>query len=227
MLIAMLSQALYVAGRHDEARRCAEQAVGCVFPISQRLAQGVLAMVMAADGEVLEAERLARDAVSFFTESDLVLDHAMALTSLGEVLRLAGRPTDAAATVEQAMDLYVRKGDVVSARRARTLRDQLAAAAQHERAPGHPSGRGRVTSCSWTDGWRGPGGSPAALVTGAGLVEPSHVLEVVRHHIVGIGEHDVMTGSAMELVHGSEDVVAEEVVPWAREEEIAAVSPNS
>jgi hypothetical protein len=128
-----------------------------VFPISQRLAQGVLAMVMAADGEVLEAERLARDAVSFFTESDLVLDHAMALTSLGEVLRLAGRPTDAAATVEQAMDLYVRKGDVVSARRARTLRDQLAAAAQHERAPGHPSGRGRVNELFMDRGLARPG----------------------------------------------------------------------
>jgi ATP/maltotriose-dependent transcriptional regulator MalT len=129
MLMAMLSQALYVTGRREEAQLNAEQALACTMPMSQRLAQSVLAMVMATEGELVEAERLAREAVAFFEGSDLLLDHAMCVMNLAEVLRLAGRPEDAASTADEAIGLYDRKGDIMSAGNARRFKRQLTAPA--------------------------------------------------------------------------------------------------
>jgi hypothetical protein len=54
-----------------------------------------------------------------------VTDRAFSLLDLAEVLRLAGRPSDAAAAIESAIDLFERKGNVVSAERARRLLDDL------------------------------------------------------------------------------------------------------
>jgi glycine cleavage system regulatory protein len=41
------------------------------------------------------------------------------------MLRSAGRPSEAIAALEQALPLYTQKGDLASATRTRTLRDQL------------------------------------------------------------------------------------------------------
>ena len=51
----------------------------------------------------------------------------MSLLDLAEVLRLAGRPGEAVPPVEQAIDLFDRKGNVVSAERARRLLQELRA----------------------------------------------------------------------------------------------------
>ena len=52
----------------------------------------------------------------------------MVLLDLAEVLRLADRPGEAAGYVEQAMDLFERKGNVVSTIAARSLLDELSVA---------------------------------------------------------------------------------------------------
>jgi hypothetical protein len=44
---------------------------------------------------------------------------------LGEVLELSGRPTDAAASVREAIDLFERKGDMVSAAKAKPSHARL------------------------------------------------------------------------------------------------------
>ncbi len=47
------------------------------------------------------------------------IDHAKALADLAEVLELAGRREEAAAALEQALELYERKGNLVMAERTR------------------------------------------------------------------------------------------------------------
>jgi hypothetical protein len=51
--------------------------------------------------------------------------HADALVALAEVLRLAGRPAEAATALEQAAGLFDLKGNVVSAADARAVLAQL------------------------------------------------------------------------------------------------------
>jgi predicted ATPase/class 3 adenylate cyclase len=115
MLAAMLAQALYTAGRWDEARAQAELARTCAVPTSQRQARGVLAKLLARDARPVEAEQMAREAAAFYAGSDMLIDHGFALLNLAEVLHLIGRPAEAGATASAAIELFELKGDVVSA----------------------------------------------------------------------------------------------------------------
>jgi hypothetical protein len=51
--------------------------------------------------------------------------HAHALMSQTEVLRLAGRASDAASTLRDAIELHRRKGNVVDEARAMALLEEL------------------------------------------------------------------------------------------------------
>jgi hypothetical protein len=66
-----------------------------------------------------------REAVAFAAASDFLDTHGDALMDLAEVLRLAAQPDSAAAEVAKAVTLYERKGNVVSAARARNLLQKL------------------------------------------------------------------------------------------------------
>jgi class 3 adenylate cyclase/tetratricopeptide (TPR) repeat protein len=79
------------------------------------------ALALARLGRVEEAERLATRAVGAAEGTHYLGFHADALLVLAEVLRLAGRPEEAATALEEAVALYERKGNVVSACKARTL----------------------------------------------------------------------------------------------------------
>lgn len=129
LLAALLSQALYATGRLRDARWHAEQASAGVVESAQQLALGVLAKLMAHEGQLDEAERMARGVVAFFQGTDLLIDHALALMDLAEVLHLAGRREDATSTVGEAIDLFERKGNIVSAGSARKVREQFAGSA--------------------------------------------------------------------------------------------------
>jgi tetratricopeptide (TPR) repeat protein len=124
-----LAQALYALDRLEEADEWAHRAMelGAVDDAwTQMLWRQVLSKVLARRGEHLEAERLAREAVSVSEGTDGLNAQADVYADLAEVLALGGHRDDAAAALEQALDRYERKGNLVMAGRTR---DRLAALA--------------------------------------------------------------------------------------------------
>ena len=81
--------------------------------------RGPRAKALARRGELEDAEQLAHDAVGLAERSDFLDLHGNALMDLAEVLWLRARSADAAAAAEAALALYRRKGNRVSAARAR------------------------------------------------------------------------------------------------------------
>jgi class 3 adenylate cyclase/tetratricopeptide (TPR) repeat protein len=127
-LAELLSNAVYMQGRYDEAdaltEEC-EQAARSNDIHAQIRWRAIRAKVMARKGEFDSADSLAREAVALAAESDFLNDHADALLDHAEVLRLGGRRAEASSTVESAVALYEQKGNVLSAGYARALQEEL------------------------------------------------------------------------------------------------------
>ena len=81
--------------------------------------------MLARHGRQAVAEELARQAVAIAETTDFLNDQADAYANLAEVLQLNGKADEAKAALEQALQRYERKGNLVMARRTR---DRLAAA---------------------------------------------------------------------------------------------------
>jgi tetratricopeptide (TPR) repeat protein len=115
-----LAQALYALDRLDECEAWAGRA-GELGASDDALAQMFSgqgkAKVLARRGELAEAARLARDAVAIGEETDMLDAQGDAYADLAEVLSLAGRPEGAIEALEQALERYERKGNVVSTQR--------------------------------------------------------------------------------------------------------------
>jgi len=114
-------------GRHDEARALVDAieevpAVEIEWVIKRA---SVRARILAIDGKTDEAESLAREAVAIAAETDLLNFHAGALIDLAEVLRGAGRLKQAGNAAGEALVLYERKGNVMSAAKTRALVAEL------------------------------------------------------------------------------------------------------
>jgi hypothetical protein len=62
-----------------------------------------------------DAERLARESIQLSLETDCLNLQADALVDHAETLRLLNRRSETAEILEEAVTLYVRKGNVVSA----------------------------------------------------------------------------------------------------------------
>jgi class 3 adenylate cyclase/tetratricopeptide (TPR) repeat protein len=119
---AFLAQALYTQGRYEEAEYLTGVCEGATTPddvLSQIAWRSVRAKALAQKGEFQLAELLAQEAVALAQETDGLDLHGDALLDLAEVLRASGRPSDAVAAAERALSLYARKGNLVSAARAR------------------------------------------------------------------------------------------------------------
>jgi len=119
---AFLAQALYGQGWLDEADDLARRAQANASPDdlwSQVLSRGTRAKVGASRGEHEEAERHAREAVGLAAATDALDLHGNALVDLADTFAFAGRNEEAAACVADALSLYERKGNEVSAERAR------------------------------------------------------------------------------------------------------------
>ena len=126
-----LARAVYEQGRHEEAFLLTERFDETAAPFDrewQIKSLGVRALALASRQRVDEAEALAGEAVSIAGETDFLVLHGDALLDLAEVLRLAGRESEAVGLAEEAGSFYARKGDVVSARRAAETGSRLAAA---------------------------------------------------------------------------------------------------
>jgi class 3 adenylate cyclase/tetratricopeptide (TPR) repeat protein len=123
-IVAELAEALFQQGRTDEAERyshLSEELGASDDVLTQGLWRAVRAKVLAAQGKLVPALGLAREAVAILGETDFLDAHAQALLDLAWVFRVAGRPSDAATAVDQAIELYRRRGNLVGLARAGAL----------------------------------------------------------------------------------------------------------
>jgi len=121
-LAALLARALSVQGADDEAlelSKVSERVAGSDDASTNIQWRGVRATILARQGRIKTAERLARGAVELGSNSDFLNLHGDALLDLGEVLHLGQRQTEARAAVEQALRLFETKGNLVSSARTR------------------------------------------------------------------------------------------------------------
>src|SRR5713226_844613 len=128
-IAGQLAEALYRQGRYDEADRFAD--IGAqVGPAAIRIRyRNPRAKLLARRSQFERAESLAREMVRLAEGDDNLNSHGHTLMDLAEVLCLAGHSDAAGPVVKQAIALYERKGNVVSAARARTLLADLATGA--------------------------------------------------------------------------------------------------
>ena len=108
---AYLAQALCAQGRYDEAERfteISEEAGASDDVLTQVGWRQVRAKVLARRGDFERAEPLVREAVERSDETDSLNARGDARMDLAEVLRLAGRPQEAADAVGPALSLYER-----------------------------------------------------------------------------------------------------------------------
>jgi DNA-binding SARP family transcriptional activator/tetratricopeptide (TPR) repeat protein len=127
-LAIVLAQAAYAQGRYDEAKqftREAEEVSRANDVQCQTIWRSTRAKALARQGQLDTAEALGREAVAFAAESDFHPVHAEALVDLAEVLRIAGRADEASPLVRHAITLHERKGNVISAAKARDLLAKL------------------------------------------------------------------------------------------------------
>jgi DNA-binding SARP family transcriptional activator len=126
--VALLGEALYRLGRDDEAMAATLESEGATAPddvASQVAWRSVRAKLLARRGEPSEALRLAREAVELADGTDALQMAGDAHADLAEVLLGAGSVGAAAHELGRAIDLYERKGNLTSARRARARLAQL------------------------------------------------------------------------------------------------------
>jgi class 3 adenylate cyclase/tetratricopeptide (TPR) repeat protein len=122
----LLVEALFEQGRDEEALRLTERWRPERLTVSEDVdAQAgwrrVRAKLLARRGDVEEAERLAREAMALATRTDYLDLRAQTSADLAVVLHLAGQSQASAAAYEEAIRLHEQKGNIVAARRLRTL----------------------------------------------------------------------------------------------------------
>jgi ATP/maltotriose-dependent transcriptional regulator MalT len=121
-----LGETAYAQGRYGEALRLSEESeqAGASDDVSTQIRWRALrAKVLARQGQLEQAKQLAHDAVQRSRRTDYIDETAQTLGSLAEVFELAGDLPGARSALEEALQLYDQKGNVVSAGRTR---DRLA-----------------------------------------------------------------------------------------------------
>ena len=125
---ALVGLTLIEQGRDDEALEFADLAAAWAAPddtVSQVLQLAVRARVLAGRGEHAAARASATDAVALSKASDDPSLRGDALVYLAHVLERAGRAEDAAKSLHEAVALFERKGNAISAARARATIERL------------------------------------------------------------------------------------------------------
>jgi tetratricopeptide (TPR) repeat protein len=120
--VAELGHSQCALGRQDEAEPLAHRARDLANEQdvwSQAMWRQVMALVLAYRGGHAEAVRLAREAVAILEPTDSLTEQGQALVDLAEVLAAAGRSDEARECLEQALDRYERKKNLVMAGRVR------------------------------------------------------------------------------------------------------------
>ena len=118
VLAPRLADVLFAQGRDEEALRLTaltERITNAWDAEAQIAWRRVRAKLLARRGDIVEAERLAREATALAARTDFLDWRAQAAADLAEVLRLAGRPEESAAAVQDAIRLHEKKGNVAAA----------------------------------------------------------------------------------------------------------------
>ena len=124
----LLADVLYRQDRYDESAEFAGTCEHLASPddvASQFIWRCVRGKLRARQGAIDEAQSLLSAATALIETSDQLDLQGNGLLDFAEVRELAGAPDDAAALSDQAAVLFERKGNVVSARRARRLAERL------------------------------------------------------------------------------------------------------
>jgi DNA-binding SARP family transcriptional activator/tetratricopeptide (TPR) repeat protein len=128
----MLAEATYRQGRQMDAQRFVDIAKTASIgdsPALEATSRSLQAKLLANQGELVLAERFAREAVGLLDATDLLNDRADRLADLAEVLQLGGQLDAAGPILEEALSLYERKVNIVSAAKTRaSLEDARVAA---------------------------------------------------------------------------------------------------
>jgi tetratricopeptide (TPR) repeat protein len=123
-----LGEIVYAQGRYDEALQLSEFAESITIEgdmdADVRWRQ-LRAKALARAGRHDEAEAFATQAVRIVAATEYLGLHADTLMSLAEVRRLAGRTSEAAEAVREAIELYRRKENVIGERQATALLEVL------------------------------------------------------------------------------------------------------
>jgi hypothetical protein len=114
---AFLARAVLAQGRHDEAERLTQVSEDIASDddlFTQAMWRGTRAKLLARRGDA-DAERLARESVELWLETDCLNMQADALVDLAETLRLLQRPDESMDVLTEAVRLYESKGNLASA----------------------------------------------------------------------------------------------------------------
>ena len=128
-----LAQIVLHCGRTQEADRIARRAAALATGddiTAQTMWRRVRALALAEIGRTSRATVLAVEAVNLMAQTDWLNESAGTLADLSRVYELAGRKDEARTARKQAGDLYLRKGNVVAARRVGTGRTPSATSAK-------------------------------------------------------------------------------------------------
>jgi tetratricopeptide (TPR) repeat protein len=123
-LAGSLAEALYLQGRQEEAEHFAGDCLEAASPediASQVGGRTVKAKLLALSGRHDDAEHTVREAVRLAERTDHFFTLGQAYTALAEVLLLGDRGEEAVGALEAAADASERKGNVVTAEKARSM----------------------------------------------------------------------------------------------------------
>jgi ATP/maltotriose-dependent transcriptional regulator MalT len=120
-LATLLARLLREQGRDDEAlllTEAAERSAGADDFDAQAFWRSTRAPIVARSGDLVHAERLAREAIDYSMRTEIPSLQADALAELAAVLHIAGQAAPARSSIEAAIELSRRKGDIASGARA-------------------------------------------------------------------------------------------------------------
>jgi tetratricopeptide (TPR) repeat protein len=136
-LAADLAETLFRQARYEEAEQVVLAGLEAASPedvASQLMARTVRAKLLAVKSMHDEAAQTAREAVALAERTDDLFTLGQAYVALAEVLLLADRREEAVAPLEAAAEASERKGNLVTAEKARTLLASLLPAPSTEGA---------------------------------------------------------------------------------------------
>ena len=123
-----LAEALYRLGRHDEALDftiVSEEAADPEDAASQAGWRSVRAKLLAKKGQFDEALASVSEAVAMLESAEWPEGYGAALMAQAEVFRLARRDADAATALRKAIEVFTRKGIVISSEKAQRILGEL------------------------------------------------------------------------------------------------------